>query len=57
MVNEADKIAAATLAAAILRPPQGSGEEGELERAQSKAAKRAATLYHEILAAIVDPPR
>ncbi len=56
MATEADKIAAATLTVALLRPAQASGEVGSLEKAQSMAAKRAATLYREILAAIQDPP-
>jgi hypothetical protein len=56
MATEADKMAAATLTAALLRPPQGSGEVGDLIKAQSIAAVRAAVLYHEVLAAIVNPP-
>jgi hypothetical protein len=57
MATDADKMAAATLTAALLRPPQGSGEVGGLEYAQSVAAKRAALLYREILAAILEPDR
>ena len=57
MATEADKLAAATLAAALLRPAQGSGDVGGLEKAQSVAAKQAAILYRQILAAIQDPPR
>ncbi len=52
MASEADKMAAATLAAALLQPAQGSGEVGGSDGAQAIAAKRAAHLYREILAAI-----
>ena len=56
MASDTDKMAAATLAAALLRPPQGSGDVGGLEKAQVLAAHRAAMVYLEILAAIQNPP-
>lgn len=56
MATETDKMAAATLTVALLRPAQASGEVGGLERAQSAAAKRAVALYHEILALIQEFP-
>lgn len=56
MATETDKMAAATLTVALLRPAQASGEVGGLERAQSAAAKRAVALYHEILALIQEAP-
>jgi len=56
MATETDKMAAATLTVALLRPAQASGEVGGLERAQSAAAKRAVALYHEILALIQESP-
>lgn len=55
MASDTDKLAAATLAAALLQPAQSSGEVGGLDRAQSLAARRAAALYKEILAAISEP--
>ncbi len=57
MATETDKMVAATLAASLLQPAQGSGEVGGLDRAQLLAAKRAAALYQAILAAIQEPPR
>jgi len=57
MASDTEKLAAATLAAAILQPAQGSGDVGGLEKAQAMMARRAAALYREILAAIADPPR
>ena len=55
MATDADKMAAATLTAALLQPTQSTGDVGGMERAQGVAARRAAALYHEILSAILEP--
>jgi hypothetical protein len=54
MATEAEKMAAGAMTAALLQPAQSSGEPGSMEKTQSIAARRAAIVYHEILAAIQD---
>jgi hypothetical protein len=55
MPTDGDKIAAATITAALLQPAQSGGDVGGMDRIHTAAAKRAAALYREILAAIQDP--
>jgi hypothetical protein len=52
MATDTDKMVAATLAAALLQPTQSSGEVGGMVKAHSAAAKQAAAIYRDILAAI-----
>jgi hypothetical protein len=56
MATDGDKMAAATIAAALLQPFESSGEVGDTGRIQTRAIKRAVNLYQEILAALQDPP-
>ena len=55
MVTDGDKIAAATMAAAFLRPFESSGEAGDLGRVQTREVKRAVNIYQEILASLQAP--
>jgi hypothetical protein len=55
MSTDGDKIAAATITAALLQPAQSAGDAGGMDKIHMAAAKRAAALYREILAAIEDP--
>lgn len=55
MANDADKIAAATLAAAMLRRLEPSGSVQEDARNRDRAIDYAARLYRDLLAAI-EPP-
>lgn len=55
MPTDGDKMAAATITAALLQPAQSAGDAGGMERIHAAAAKRAAALYREILAAIQEP--
>jgi hypothetical protein len=56
MATDGDKMAAATIAAALLMPFESSGEVGDMGRIQTRAIKRAVILYQEILAALQEPP-
>jgi hypothetical protein len=52
MITDGDKMAAATMAAAMLPRIESSGNLGETVQTQTRAVQRAAALYREILAAI-----
>jgi len=56
MATDGDKMAAATLAASLLQPFESSGNLGETAMVQTRAIQHAATVYREILAALVNPP-
>jgi hypothetical protein len=56
MATDGDKVAAATIAAALLQPFESSGEVGDMGRVQARAIRRAVNLYQEILAALQDGP-
>jgi len=56
MVTDGDKLAAATIAAALSQPFESSGEVGDWDKVQTRAIKRAVTLYQEILAALAERP-